>query len=330
MPQSPLRRAFPSALLFLLLCIPPALFPASPSAAERPDDERDRLVRIEQAVSGMDRAQLPLLRKWAAGDGSERVRERSIGAMTLLGDPGAEALLRERLMRDPSGRVRRAAAEAAGILRLSSLRQNLATLLAGDRDPLVRAECARAIGRIPGANGDPLLAALVSDRAPEVRALSAEALASLRIQGSPDLLRGVAQQDPSVFVRISAIRALAEIDPSGSYDLFLATWKDSSDLELRVEGYRGLQLSGRGEGWTDAGLSDVDERVRFLAFRSWLPKAFPPIKPDEKPAYSTASLSRLERFLQDPVRGIRELAREQMERLGYRVRPSGFGYAIER
>ena len=179
MPQSPLRRAFPSALLFLLLCILPALFPASPSA---PDDERDRLVRIEQAVSGRDRAQLPLLRKWAAGDGSERVRERSIGAMTLLGDPGAEALLRERLMRDPSGRVRRAAAEAAGILRLSSLRQNLATLLAGDRDPLVRAECARAIGRIPGANGDPLLAALVSDRAPEVRALSAEALASLRIR----------------------------------------------------------------------------------------------------------------------------------------------------
>ena len=52
--------------------------------------------------------------------------------------------------------------------------------LARDRDPLVRAECARALGRIPGSDFRPLLVALVADPSPEVRALCAEALAFLK------------------------------------------------------------------------------------------------------------------------------------------------------
>jgi len=317
-------------LLALLLVLGQPAAASSPDRGRTRTDDPERLAGIEQALTGRDRTKLPLLREWAARDRNERVRERSIGALTLLGDREAGTLIRDRLAEDPSGRVRRASAEAAGILQLSSLRPMLTEHLARDRDPLVRAECARALGRIPGSDSRPLLVALVADPSPEVRALCAEALAILKSPDSFELLRTLARLDPSILVRIYAMRGLAEINPSGSASLFGQAWKDSDDPDLRLEAYRGLLRSGPGEKAIEEGLNDGDERVRFLAFRAWIASRFPAAPPGEKPSASGDSIRRLTGFLTDPVRGIRELARDELVRQGFRLHPSGFGYAIER
>ncbi|GAB4363505.1 MAG: hypothetical protein Kow00128_04320 [Deltaproteobacteria bacterium] len=325
------RRRGAAALFGALL-----LFPAGPAGATPPGPEGgrppdlDRLAGIEQAIAGRDRSMLPSIRKWADGDPSERVRERSLGALTLLADREAEPLIGDRLAKDPSGRVRRAAAEAAGVLSLPSLRSAIADRLARDPDPLVRAECARALGRIPGGDDSPLLVALVTDSSPEVRALCAEALAVRKPRDAMDLLRTVARQDPSVLVRVYAVRGLARTDPSGSVALFRHAWKESEDPDLRMEAFQGLLRAGGDEPLIEAGIADSDERVRFLAFRAWLASRFPPPRRGEKPSASAESIRRLTGFLTDPLRGIRELAREEMERQGFRLRPSGFGYAVER
>jgi len=330
MPRRFLRRALVPAFLSLVLCILEIAGVASPASGESRNDDMERLASIEQAISGTNKAKLPDLREWAARDRSDRIRERSIGALTLLEDREAGPILQGRLAGDPSGRVRRAAAEAAGILGLVSLRTMLAEHLAGDRDPYVRAECARALGRLPGTDVNSLLVALVTDSSPEVRALCAEALALRKPRDVVDLLRTAAQQDPSVLVRIYVVRGLAEIDPSGSASLFEQTWRNADDPDLRMEAFRGLLRSGRGEGSVEAGLADADERVRFLAFRSWLERRFPPPRPRDNPPVPAESIRLLERFLSDNLRGIRELAREEMERQGFLLRPSGFGYTIVR
>jgi len=324
------RRATAPTLLVLLLSLPLPSEAASPGTGQYRTGDPERLAAIEQAMTGRDRAKLPQLREWAGGDRNERVRERSIGALILLEDREAGVLFRDRLAEDPSGRVRRASAEAAGILGLSSLRPMLTEHLARDRDPLVRAECARALGRIPGSDFRPLLVALVADPSPEVRAICAEALAILKPPDSVDLLRTVARQDSSLLVQIYAVRGLAEIDPSGSASLFGQTWKDSDDPDLRMEAYRGLLRAGPGDRAIEEGLSDADERVRFLAFRAWLASRFPAALPGERPSASPDSIRRLTGFLTDPVRGIREQARDELLRRGFRLRPSGFGYAVER
>jgi len=324
------RRATPPVLLVLLLSLPFPSEAASPGTVQNRTDDPERLAAIEQAMTGRDRTKLPQLREWAGGDRNERVRERSIGALTLLGDREAGILIRNRLAEDPSGRVRRASAEAAGILGLSSLREMLTEHLARDRDPLVRAECARALGRIPGSDFRPLLVALVADPSPEVRALCAEALAFLKPPDSVDLLRTVARQDSSILVRIYAVRGLAEIDPVGSASLFEQAWKDSDDPDLRMEAYRGVLRSDPRDRAIEEGLSDADERVRFLAFRAWLASRFPTVPQGKIPSASPDSIRRLTGFLADPVRGIREQARDELLRRGFRLRPSGFGYAIER
>ncbi len=294
------------------------------------DGSEERLTGIEQAMVARDWAKIPLLREWASRDRDERVRERSVGALTLIGDVGSSDVFLERLSRDPSPRVRRAAVEAIGILKLSGLHAKTTERLQKDPDPYVRAECARALGRIQAKNaGSALMVALVQDPSPEVRALSAETLSALRIPEATELLRVVAQQDSSTLVRIYAVRALGTVDPGGSAPVFRSVWEGTADPDLRVEAYQGLLLSGTGGQWEAAGLSDFDERVRFLAFRSWLSHSLAS-RPGAVLPRNAEALTRLEGFLKDPVRGIRELAKEALEKQGYAVRTEGFGYAIER
>lgn len=307
---------------------------AAAGAAGVPDRKEagseERLTGIEQAMVSRDRSKVPLLREWASRDGDEKVRERSVGALTLIGDAGSSGIFLERLSRDPSPRVRRAAAEAIGILKLSGPHAKLTELLRKDPDPYVRAECARALGRIMATSGGPaLMIALGQDSSPEVRALSAEGLSALRVPESPELLRVVAQQDSSTLVRIFAVQALGVLDPAGSAPVFRIVWEGTSDPDLRVAAYQGLLQSGTGAQWEAAGLSDFDERVRFLAFRSWLSRSLA-ARPGTVLPRNAEALSRLETFLKDPVRGIRELAKEALEKQGVAVRTEGFGYAIER
>lgn len=340
-PVAPSRRrglpVFPRLPVLLLLCLlvprngpcgdPAAGNPPGPGSAE------ERLSRIEQWMGAPATGETgPLLRQWAAADPVERVRERAVGALALAGDRGSEATLRTLLERDRAPRVRRAAAEAAGILGLSSLRGVLADRLGKDPDPLVRAECARSLGILGGReSAAPLMLSLVKDPAAQVRALSAVALAGLKAPEGPELIRAAATQDPSLLVRTYAVQELAETDPARSGELFREVFETATDPELRVEAYRGLLLSGRGREWESAGLSDADERIRFLAFRSWMARSYPdPSSRGSGGGGYSVNAGALEGYLSDPVRGIRELAKERLEAMGYTIVPSGFGFAIAR
>lgn len=332
-PLATIPRPIAPAIIFLLLVFVAAR-PAAADGAEEArarDDAGDRLSRIEQAMWNQDPGATPLLREWAAGDPSDRVRERSVGALALIRDPEAVPVFLGRLGADPSPAVRRAAAEAIAVLRPAVDIGRLAIPLRKDPDPFVRAECARAIGRIGNARSAPaLVISVVQDPSPEVRALAAEALAALQSPNSADVLNAVAQQDNSLLVRIYAVRALAAMSPGSSASLFRTVWEGSSDPELRIEAFRGLLLAERGDVWERVGLADADEQVRFLAFRQWLVRTLESRKTSRgrgMPNHEFAA--RLEEFLADRVRGIRELAKAQLEALGVKVRPYGFGYAVE-
>lgn len=321
------RRTIPSgAHAAWLLLVAAALAPGPGAAEGVPDDADLKLSRIEQATAARDRDAARDLAAWARTDGNEEVRERSVGALALLQAADAVPDVINALGADPSPRVRRAAAEAIGILKPVNGYMPLESALTRDADPYVRAECARALGRIGEVRtGAALIAAVARDPSPEVRALSSEALEKIRTPGSTEILEMAARGDPSTLVRIYAIRALS--GAAAPAPLFRSIWEETSDPDLRVEAFQGLLAAGDAAPWDEKGLSDLDERIRFLSFRSWLNRNFAenrrggmiPETPDP----------RLESYLSDPVQGIRELARRRLEDQGFRVRPKGFGYTVE-
>ncbi len=273
---------------------------------------------------------VPELRRSAASDPEEKVRERAVGALTLLRDKGAPKLFQTLLASDPSARVRRAAADAIGTLGIPPDRIDLLTdPLRKDKDPLVRAECARAIGKLKDRTAvGPLIFSLGADPSPEVRALSAEALSRFRAPEAEGLLTMAAQQDRSPLVRLHALRALIETAPVSSRNVFQALWTESDDPDLRLEAYRGLLLSGDYSRWIEAGLADKEVPVRVLALRTWLNRTSPPFSRDR--LFRTSPyVTRLETFLADPARGVRELSRQALEKLGYKVRVDGVPYTID-
>lgn len=299
-----------------------------PPACDRTLNPCERLSWVEQVMSSRDREAIPHLRAVAVEDAHERVRERSLGALVILGDAGASALFLGRLLGDPSPAVRRAAAEGIGLLNFSIPPHSLTELLRKDPNPLVRAECARAIGRAARVQTGPaLMVALLQDPSPEVRALCAEALAGLKTQWGTEALKQAAQ-DESPIVRLYVIRGLAESAPSAAVPQFKEVWETTSDPEVRVEAFRGLLRSGDPGKWTESGLADRDESIRFLSLREWLSRnAADPQRPARR---DDASIRRIEPFLSDSSRGIRELAKGYLESLGLRVRPSGFIYVLQK
>jgi HEAT repeat protein len=322
-------KAVPALLLCLAVLFPHAVRAQAPPAAPG-GDVPERLSRIEQAMWNRETQAVPLLREWAVRDPSERVRERSLGALNLLEDKEAAGIFLGRLSGDNSARVRRAAAEAIGSLALPVPAPRLTVPLERDPDAMVRAECARAIGLTGlSAGGPALIVSLVKDPSPEVRALSAQAISRLALPDSAALLQGVAQNDPSGLVQIYAIRALSEENAQASARLFRDIMAQSLDADVRVEALRGLIRGNSPNDWIAAGLEDPDERIRFLSFQHWLQRM--PARSKDASGLDRRSdvVLRLESLLADPVPGIRDLARATLEKLGFRVRSSGFKYTIE-
>ncbi len=130
-----------------------------------------------------------------------------------------------------------------------------------------------------------------------------------------------------MLVRMYAVRTLADTSPGPSASLFKAVWEGAADADLRLEAFRGLLAAEGGDPWERAGLADGDERVRFLAFQAWLDRSGATRSVRFGPGREFDE--RLKEFLADRVRGIRELAKERLEARGYKIRPSGFGYALE-
>ncbi|MDA8123293.1 MAG: HEAT repeat domain-containing protein [Deltaproteobacteria bacterium] len=302
--------------------------PVPPPACDRTPNPCERLSWVEQVMSIRDRKAIPHLRAMAVDDAHERVRERSLGALVILGDTGAAPLFLGRLSGDPSPAVRRAAAEGIGLLRIPVPPDSLAEPLIKDSNPLVRAECARAIGRSAFVQAGPaLMVAILKDPSPEVRALSAEALAGMKTPWGTEALKQAARDEDPI-VRLYVLRGLVEFSPTAAGPLFKEVWDTTSDPELRIEAFRGLLRSGEGKKWSESGLSDSDARIRFLALREWLSNLnFDPRNPYTR---NNNFLPRIEPFLADSSRGIRELAKGYLENLGFTVRQSGFVYILQK
>lgn len=323
-----------AALAFLLAF--PAAAPAfaGPAAQSGAGGEvvslPERLSGIERIMWERDARSIPALREQASKDPDEKVRARALGALTLLRDTGARMVYLERLSSDPSPRVRRAAADAIGTLGIPPDRiDRLSGPLQKDTDPMVRAECARALGKHGSRSAVPILMSAVSiDPSPEVRSLAAEALSRLRATEAEAILATSARQDRSPTVRVQSVRALAEVAPGSSLPLFRDLWKEDADPELRLEAYRGLLRTAEGSRWIEEGLLDADVSIRFSALRAWTARlATKP--PGNRYSRTSNDVVRLEKLLKDPARGIREVSRQTLEKLGYKVRPDGFAYSID-
>ena len=322
------------AVPVLLLATAATLFSAEPP---RPAETArggtaavgERLAWIERILWERNVSAVPTLREWAARDESDRVRERSIGALVTLRDSKAPRVYFDRLSSDSSPRVRRAAADAIGTLAIPVDRTDrLSTPLRKDPDPMVRAECARAIGRAGDRQAFPyLLIALGQDSSPEVRALCAEALMTLKVAESVEVLRNAALQDRSPLVRVYAVRALVALDPRSSAETFRTVWEQAAEADLRTAAYEGMLQTAEAGAWIESGLKDKDPRIRYLAFQAWQSRLQRPRTGSRLPRNS-GEILRLEGFLNDPLGGIREGARRSLENLDYRVVEKGNVYVI--
>ena len=303
---------------------------AQPAAGGEVVSLAERLSGIERIMWERDARSIPALREQASKDADEKVRARALGALTLLRDTGAPKVYLERLSSDPSPRVRRAAADAIGTLGIPPDRIDLLSgPLQKDTDPMVRAECARALGKLGSrAAVGILMYAVAIDPSPEVRSLAAEALSRLRATEAEAILATSARQDRSPTVRVQAVRALAEVTPGSSLPLFRDLWKEAADPELRLEAYRGLLRTAEGARWIEEGLQDADVSIRFSALRAWTSR-LATAPPGTRLSRTSTDVVRLEALLKDPARGIREFSRQALEKLGYKVRPDGFAYTID-
>ena len=326
-------RTLPVLALFLAF---PAAGPAfaapgaPPVAGGEVASLAERLSGIERIMWERDARSIPSLRTMASKDADGKVRARALGALTLLRDTGAPMVYLDRLSSDPSPRVRRAAADAIGTLGIQPDRiERLSGPLHKDTDPMVRAECARALGKLGSrAAVGTLMYAVAVDPSPEVRSLAAEALFRLQAAEAGPILTTSALEDPSPTVRAQAVRALAEILPVSSRDLFETLWRDTSDPGVRLEAYRALLRSADGSRWVEEGLGNAEVSIRFLALRTWFSRI--PARPRGiRPPRSSAEVVRLGNFLKDPARGIREFSRQSLEKFGYKTRPDGFAYSID-
>jgi HEAT repeat protein len=305
----------------------PGAVAAAKAAAEREAQTVEQLTRIEQIMWSRESKETPLLRKWATADESDQVRERSVGALVLLGDQGDGNVYADRLARDKSPRVRRAAAEAIGILKVRVPSTLLVSTLQTDSDSMVRAEAARAIGLTGQTLASPaLLGAIAQDASAEVRALSADAYSRLKLTQGTELLQGIALRESSLVVRLNVLKALVATAPLEAQATFRTIWETANEPDLRVEALRGLLLSGRGD-WDTEGMKSPDDRIRFLALKEWVRKNFPK-RTTYRPKRNDPVVTRLEPFLQDTVRGIRDFSRDTLERAGFPVKSSGFGFQL--
>jgi len=308
----------------------PAAPAAPPAAGGAAVSLAERLSGIERIMWERDARSIPALRELASKDPDEKVRARALGALTLLRDAGAPMVYLERLSSDPSPRVRRAAADAIGTLGIPPGRiDRLSGPLQKDADPTVRAECARALGKLGSrAAVGTLMYAVAADPSPEVRSLAAEALSRLRATEAEAILATSARQDRSPTVRAQAVRALTEVAPLTSLPLFRDLWKEDTDPELRLDAYRGLLRTAERIRWIEEGLRDADVSIRFSALRAWT-SHLATAPPGTRFSRTSTDVVRLETLLKDPARGIREFSRQTLEKLGYKVRPDGFAYSID-
>jgi hypothetical protein len=150
---------------------------------------------------------------------------------------------------------------------------------------------------------------------------------TMKVVESVEVLQNVALQDRSPVVRVYAVRALSAIDPRSSSETFRTVWDQATDTDLRTAAFEGMLQTPDSPAWVEAGLQDKDPRIRYLSFRAWQSR-LPPVRLGTRPLRNSGEVLRLEAFLKDPLRGIREGARLTLEKAGYRIVETGSVYAI--
>ncbi|MBN1944859.1 MAG: HEAT repeat domain-containing protein [Bradymonadales bacterium] len=143
----------------------------------------------------------------ALGDPDPRVRRQAALAFARVGGDSHTTLFAD-LLSDDDCLVRAAAAESLGQLAPPSERGPVETVLQTDDSILARAGAARGLARSGGAGTVDLLAAILAESGPVLRAQIAGALGLIEDPRSTQLLRSLLS-DPSPVVRAVAEAAIA-------------------------------------------------------------------------------------------------------------------------
>lgn len=245
----------------------------------------------------------------------------------LLGDKGGISLLTEILLQDPSPQVRRAAAYAMCELRSHTLITPLLQALENDSDPIVRAISARALG-LHGSEEPArvLLSYVLVDPSYQVRIESAVAIAKLQMEGAIEPLKIAISNDPERLVRIAAIQALSSFTGKAVLGFLTEEFESATDPDVRFELYKGIVLLQGFGRYLERGLKESDERIRFLALK----KITESIDYHKRGLSSSRQVLLITDMLSDPFKGIRELANDTLNRLGFKTKDLGVRYEVVR
>ncbi len=287
--------------------------------------ESEALSQIETVIDSRNNTMLPLIRKFVQKSPYPSVRSRAIGALMILGDDNSLPLVLERLEKDTDPRVRRAAAYALSEMKSILTIAPLIRAATQDPDPLVRAACARALGRQGNESGGKvLISLLLGDSSYEVRMEAAKGLGELKLKEGIEALKIAASKDGEKLVRLAAVQALQKFNDRDLIPFFQKAFEIATDQDVKVELFRGL-LALKGDRKTiEIGLKDHDERMRFAA----LEKLISTLRRSRREKLSPDVLNLLDDMLSDEFKGIRDLAKDTLEKWGYRIKDLGVRYEI--
>lgn len=312
----------------MFVCVLLLFHPAITRAKKtRPPSESEILSSIETIIDSRDKSKSDYLRRLASKNSSSSVRSRAIGALMLLSDGSAVPLLTEKLNNDPSPIVRRAAAYAMSEMKSHLLINPLLRSLENDSDPIVRAISARALGIQESRDqAKILLSYIMVDPSYQVRIESAVAIGHLQLEGAAESLKFVITKDPERLVRIAAIKALSSFNDRSALNFLLREFDTATDLDIRFELYKGIITVHDSGKFLKIGLQDGDERIRFLALR----KITENIDYQKRGLLKSKEVPLLKDMLSDPFKGIRDLANDTLNRMGFKTKDLGVRYEVVR
>lgn len=210
--------------------------------------------------------------RWT-GSGDPALRWRAAYSLARRAEPAAIPLLL-RLTRDPDVEVRMAAlrgvraprVDSAGAPRAEALRILSATAV--DPDPRVRVNAARSLGTFRAATPVRLLRRMLGDRDPGVAIAAAEALGRIGSAAggaSAEMARLAGDAGSPEPLRIAALLALAEVDPS-SAPAIARGFAEAESWRMRAAAARTYAAKGQaGRAGLERGLADADVRVAAAA-----------------------------------------------------------------
>ncbi|HSU39780.1 MAG TPA: M1 family aminopeptidase, partial [Polyangiaceae bacterium] len=182
---------------------------------------------------------------------------------SVVGSVSLEApsdFLRHQLADGPSAYAKWTAARSLGERDdPPSLRALADALASGDNAWMVRAEAARALGRVRSEAAFEALAAHVKDAQPKVRRAVVEALGAFRTKAAAEVLRGPARNDRSYLVAADAARSLGRTRQPGVLRELLAV----IDRPSWADAQRAGALDGLAQLRDEAALPEVIARSRY-------------------------------------------------------------------